>query len=61
MNQTSHPKVILLTGTSSGFGLLTAARLAGGGHRVFATMRDLRKKETLFEEVKKQISYTFIF
>ncbi len=54
MTQTSHPKIILLTGTSSGFGLLTAARLAGGGHRVFATMRDLSKKEALFAEVRKR-------
>jgi len=54
MNQSLNPKIILLTGTSSGFGLLTAARLAGAGHRVFATMRDLHKKEALFEEVKKR-------
>ena len=47
-------KVVLITGTSSGFGMLTAARLAAGGHRVFATMRDLNKKETLLAEVKKR-------
>ena len=54
MNQSFDPKIILLTGTSSGFGLLTAARLAASGHRIFATMRDLRKKEALFEEVKRR-------
>ncbi|MBF0388177.1 MAG: SDR family oxidoreductase [Candidatus Omnitrophica bacterium] len=40
-------KVILITGCSSGFGFLTAARLAALGHQVYATMRDLRKKEFL--------------
>ncbi len=48
------PKVILITGTSSGFGMLTAARLASSGHHVFATMRDLAKKDLLLAEVKKR-------
>jgi NAD(P)-dependent dehydrogenase (short-subunit alcohol dehydrogenase family) len=47
------PKVILITGTSSGFGLLTAAHLSSKGHKVYATMRDLRKKDLLLSEVKK--------
>jgi NAD(P)-dependent dehydrogenase (short-subunit alcohol dehydrogenase family) len=47
-------KVVLITGCSSGFGMLAAARLAAKGHRVFATMRDLRKKEALLGEVKRR-------
>ncbi|MFQ6616227.1 MAG: SDR family NAD(P)-dependent oxidoreductase [Fidelibacterota bacterium] len=46
--------VVLITGCSSGFGLLTAARLAAGGHAVYATMRDLSRKEQLLEEVEKR-------
>jgi NAD(P)-dependent dehydrogenase (short-subunit alcohol dehydrogenase family) len=33
-------KVILITGTNSGFGWLTAKSCAGLGHKVYATMRD---------------------
>jgi NAD(P)-dependent dehydrogenase (short-subunit alcohol dehydrogenase family) len=37
-----HPdrKVVLITGTSSGFGWLTALTLARAGHHVFASMRN---------------------
>lgn len=35
--------VTLVTGTSSGFGLLAAVELARAGFRVFATMRDLAR------------------
>ncbi|WP_345816744.1 SDR family oxidoreductase (plasmid) [Paraburkholderia sp. PREW-6R] len=34
-------KTILITGTSNGFGYDIAQTLAGAGHRVFATMRDI--------------------
>lgn len=50
----SDSKIILVTGCSSGFGLLIAARLASKGHRVIATMRDTEKKEALLNEVKKR-------
>jgi len=37
----------LITGSSSGFGLLTAVELARRGHRVVATMRDPRRSSAL--------------
>jgi NAD(P)-dependent dehydrogenase (short-subunit alcohol dehydrogenase family) len=40
-------KVALITGCSSGFGLLTSIELAKGGFRVVATMRDLGRRERL--------------
>ncbi len=52
MKSTLNPLVILITGCSSGFGLLTAARLASRGHRVIASMRDVTKSGALLDEVK---------
>lgn len=43
------PKTVLITGCSSGFGLMSAIELAKRGHRVFATMRNLGKSGTLEE------------
>jgi NAD(P)-dependent dehydrogenase (short-subunit alcohol dehydrogenase family) len=43
----SHPGVALLSGCSSGFGLLAAIELAGAGFRVFASMRSLQKRGRL--------------
>jgi len=40
-------KVVLITGASSGFGLLTTITLARRGWRVLATMRDLSRREKL--------------
>ncbi len=40
-------RTVLITGTSSGFGLVTAVELAKRGWRVFATMRNLAKKGPL--------------
>jgi NAD(P)-dependent dehydrogenase (short-subunit alcohol dehydrogenase family) len=38
---------VLITGTSTGFGHVTTELLAARGWRVFATMRDLARKESL--------------
>src|SRR5262245_44959262 len=43
----------LLSGCSSGFGLLTAVELARAGFRVFATMRDLGRRAALDEAVRE--------
>jgi NAD(P)-dependent dehydrogenase (short-subunit alcohol dehydrogenase family) len=37
-----NKQVILVTGTSSGFGWLTAKTLSNAAHKVFATMRDIQ-------------------
>lgn len=42
-------KVAVITGSSSGFGLLTAVELASRGYRVVATMRDLARRAKLDE------------
>lgn len=52
--KTDAPKTILITGTSSGLGLLMAARLASRGHQVTATMRDTEKSGALREEVQRR-------
>src|SRR5262245_13505146 len=44
---------VLITGTSSGIGRVTAELLAQRGWHVFATMRDLQKREKLEAALKK--------
>ena len=43
----AEPKTVLITGASSGFGLLTTVTLAQRGWRVLATMRDLSRHNRL--------------
>ena len=54
MKEKNSSKIVLITGTSSGFGLLTAARLASVGHIVIASMRNLKKKDFLLNEINKR-------
>ncbi len=54
MNQTPSQQIILITGCSSGFGLLMAARLASRGHQVIATMRNLEKQGALLDECQRR-------
>ena len=49
----SEQKTVLITGTSSGFGLLTSITLAKRGWRVLATMRDLSRREKLEAAAKE--------
>jgi len=55
-----NQKVILITGCSSGFGLLTAVRLAAQGHFVWATMRDLSRKQALEDALAQRKVQAFI-
>jgi len=47
-------KVVLITGCSSGIGLETAIECAKAGHKVFATMRNLNKKEKLEKRIEEE-------
>ena len=48
-----HQKVALITGSSSGIGLLTAIEFAQSGYSVVATMRDLGRRSRLEEAAQK--------
>lgn len=43
-----NEKTVLITGASSGFGILAACRLAAEGYRVIASMRNIEKQTDLF-------------
>jgi NAD(P)-dependent dehydrogenase (short-subunit alcohol dehydrogenase family) len=45
------PKVIVITGTSSGLGIGIAVQAARAGHTVYATMRDTTKRKALDDAV----------
>ena len=47
-------KIILITGCSSGFGMISAARLASLGYTVYASMRDLSKNNDLKIELDRR-------
>ncbi len=47
-------KVAIVTGSSSGFGLLTVIELAKNNFHVIATMRDLHKSNLLIEKSKQE-------
>src|SRR3954468_1174421 len=48
----NSPRCVLVTGASTGIGLVTAVELAKRGRQVFATMRNLRRSERLHQAVK---------
>lgn len=52
MGNKSIGNVALITGASSGFGLLSALELAGRGYTVVAGMRDLARKEELLQKAR---------
>jgi len=54
MSPKFKPRIVLITGCSSGFGLIMSAHLASKGHHVIATMRDLTKENHLISEVQKR-------
>jgi NAD(P)-dependent dehydrogenase (short-subunit alcohol dehydrogenase family) len=49
----SADRTVLITGASSGFGLLTSVTLARRGWRVLATMRDLTRRNLLEDAARK--------
>jgi len=53
MTQNNSQYVVLITGCSSGFGLLTASHLATKQYTVIATMRNLEKKNALLSEANR--------
>ncbi|MEM1329111.1 MAG: SDR family NAD(P)-dependent oxidoreductase [Planctomycetota bacterium] len=52
----SRTPVALITGCSSGFGLVTARTLARNGFRVFASMRDVRTRNAQVADELRQLA-----
>lgn len=46
--------VVLITGASGGFGMLTSLAFAKAGYKVLASMRNLSKKEKLLERAREK-------
>ncbi len=53
MKSEKQKKVVLITGCSSGFGLLSLIHLAQRGYEVIATMRNLDKRVALDEALER--------
>jgi NAD(P)-dependent dehydrogenase (short-subunit alcohol dehydrogenase family) len=51
-------KIAVITGASSGFGLLTAVELSAAEYRVVATMRNLERRHLLDEALRKRNALT---
>ena len=47
-------KIVLITGCSSGFGMISAARLSSLGYTVYASMRDISKNNDLKVELDRR-------
>ncbi|WP_165970996.1 SDR family oxidoreductase [Peribacillus frigoritolerans] len=47
-----YKKTVLITGASSGFGMIAAHRLAKAGYDVIATMRNMGKKDLLMKSIE---------
>jgi NAD(P)-dependent dehydrogenase (short-subunit alcohol dehydrogenase family) len=52
-NEEPDGRVVLITGTSAGIGLLTAVELSKRGVRVFASMRDTTRADNLLSTVRE--------
>lgn len=54
-NNEMNKKIILITGTNSGFGWLTVHSVAALGHKVYATIRDTNGKNAAKAEALSQV------
>src|SRR5690242_656337 len=54
----STPKIVIVTGASSGFGAMTVRGLADAGHIVYAGMRDVTGRNTAAAADASEYSHT---